>query len=267
MAKITNKNNNLLLENTIDPSTFFDLGSFSNGRIGNKQIKVTVSEKHMYLSNRLKESGLFRINTVNMNRGLLMLGLLADCLHNHLCQKKATNIIKQSKGLRYVHNIKEINSVVSHLDKGEKTDDLLFDNFIKYGNNIYGASILNFIPMYNLNSPKANAMTRVKIPVEIKNLCKAFSKEPPTDSRFKVSRQAKNDRFLIWVPNHIKIIAFSLMKSSLVNTRLMSDIYRGGYVTGLYILCKWIIKGRLPSEEYCLCSIMHNLYNYLAEHE
>ncbi len=265
--KIKHSNKKLILENTIDPSVFFNLGSFSNGRIGSKQIKVTVSEKHMYLTNRLRESGLFRINTVDMNRGLLMLGILADCFHNNLCQKKSTNIIRQSRGCRQVHNIKEINTVVSHLDKGEKTDDLLFDNFIKYGDNIYGRSILNYTPMHDLNSPRSNPSPKVKVPIEIKNLCKAFSQEPPTDSRFKVSRNSKNDRFMIWIPVHIKIIAFSMMKSSLVNTRLLSDIYRGGYVTGLYILCKWIIGGKLPADEYCLCKIMHNLYNYLAENE
>ena len=154
MAKIKNKNNKLVIENTVNPDVFFDLGAFSNGRIGSKQVKVTISTKHMYLADRLKESGLFRVTSPDMNRGLLMLGLVAECLHNNICQKKATNIIKQSKGCRRIHNAKEINTAVSYLDKDDETEDILFKNFVEYGDCSYGGNILSFMPTYINNSPR-----------------------------------------------------------------------------------------------------------------
>lgn len=265
--KIQKNNAKFTLENTIDPETFFDLGLFSTGRMGNKQVKVTVSHKHMYLADRLRESGLFRISTSHMNRGLLILGLLADCLYNNICQKKAINVIKQSRGCRRTHNSKEINIAIGYLNKNDETDDLLFQNFMKYGNSLYGGNILAFMPSYNINTPKPRKAGKAVIPLELENLCKSYSQASPTDDKYKISRKIKNEKFLIWIPNHIKIMSFILMKSSITHTRLISDIYRGGFVTGLYIMCRWIIENRMSIDEYCLCKMLHNIYDYLSEHE
>lgn len=265
--KIRKKNVKFVLENMIEPVVFFDLGLFSSGRIGSKQVRVTVSHKHMYLADRLRESGLFRISTPDMNRGLVMLGLLAECLYNNLCQKKANNIIKQSKRLRQKHNVLQINTAIAYLDKTDETNQLLYQNFIRYGNSLYGANILAYIPMFNINAMKPHKISKVVVPVELENLCKAFSQAPPTDKKYAISKKNKNEKFNIWIPNHIKIMAFSLMKSSIIHTRLMSDIYRGGFVTGLYIMSKWTIGNRLSVDEYCLCKILHNIYDYLSDCE
>lgn len=255
------------LEDMVKPEAFFDLTSFSSGRIGSKQARVTISHKHMYLADRLRESGLFRISTSHMNRGLLILGLVADCLYNNICQKKAVNIIKQSKGCRQKHNAKEINTATSYLDKNDETENMLFNNFIKYGDSLYGGNILGFMPTYINKIPRPHKAKKVVIPLQLENLCKSFSQTPPTSDKYKISRKVKNEKFLIWTPNHIKIMSFALMKSSIIHTRLISDIYRGGFVTGLYIMCRWVIENRMSVDEYYLCKILHNIYDYLSDCE
>lgn len=265
--KIQKNSKKLTLENMVDSATFFDLALFSSGRIGSKQIKVTVSPKHMYLADRLRESGLFRISTPHMNRGLMILGILADCLYNNLCQKKAINVIRQSKGCRHTHNVETLNTAIAYLDKTNEANQLLYQNYVRYGNSIHGTNIVAYLPMFNLSSTKPHKIKKVVVPVELEKLCMAFSQAPPTDKKYAISKKVKNEKAMIWIPNHIRVIAFALMKSSIVHTRLMSDIYRGGFVTGLYIMSRWVIENRLSVDEYCLCKILHNIYDYLTENK
>lgn len=254
------------LEDMVKSETFFDLGCWSNGRIGNKQLNLVISEKHMYLTTRLKESGIFRVQNSQMHRGLLILGLLTECFHNHMYEKKVTNIIKKSKMSRQKFNVVELSNAIGFLDKNDKSDDMLLQNFIRYGKCQYGIHMSAHIP--NLISPNTKSygsVNKAVIPLEIKRLCNNFSKEPPNSSRFKLKPNRNNEKICIWMPNQVKIIIFGLLKSGIVDTRLMSDIYRGAYVMGLYVLCRWIVNNNVPLEEYLYSKILHNIYDYLSE--
>ncbi len=255
------------LEDMIDPKTFFDLGCWSNGRIGNKLTGFTISENHMYLVNRLKESGIFRINYSQMHRGLLILGLLTECLYHNLYEKKVTNIIQKSKMSRQQFNVAEITSVIGLLEKNDDSDNMLLRNYIKYGKCKYGAHVSNFISdIIGPATQSYGTVDKVAISQSIKRLCESYSKEPPADSKYKLKRNKSNEYVKFWLPNQVKIICFNLLKSGIVDTRIMSDIYRSGYVTGLYVMCKWIIASRIPLDEFLYCKIIHEIYDYLSEH-
>ncbi len=254
------------LEDMVEPKTFFDLGCWSTGRTGSKILNLTISEKHMYLVSRLKESGMFRVSNTQMHRGLLILGLLTECFHNHIYEEKAINFIKQSRMARQKFNVVELTNAIGFLDKNDSSDNMLLQTFIKHGKCQYGTYVSGFIP--NLISPNTKSygvVDKVIISPEIKNLCNNFSKEPPTDNRFKLTRNKSNEHICMWMPNHIKIIVFGLLKSGIVNTRLMSDIYRGAYIMGLYVLCRWVILDNLLLEEYLFSKILHDIYDYLSE--
>lgn len=254
------------LEDMVEPKTFFDLGCWTTGKMGSKVLNLTISEKHMYLTTRLKESGIFRVQNSQMHRGVLILGLLTECFHNNMYEEKATNIIKKSRMARQKFNVVELNNAIGFLDKNDKSDNMLLQNFIRYGRCQYGAHISAHIPnLINPSTKSYGSINKAVIPLEIENLCNNFSKEPPNNSRFKLKPNRNNEKICIWIPNHIKFIVFGLLKSGVINTRLMSDIYRGAYVMGLYVLCRWVMNNNIPLEEYLYCKILHNIYDYLAE--
>lgn len=252
------------LEDMVEPKTFFDLGCWSAGNIGSKILKFTISEKHMYLSNKLKESNMFRVNYTQMHRGLLILGLLTECFHNHIYEEKATNIIKQSRMLRQKSNMTDLLAAIGYLEKNDSSDNMLLQNYIKYGKCQYGILILNNILNFVSSNINPHNNNKVIITPEIKTLCGSFSKEPPNSNKYKLKRDKNNERITIRVPNHIKVMVFCILKSNFIHTRLMSDIYRSGYITGLYVLCRWIVNNNLPLEEYMYGKIMHNIYDYLT---
>ncbi len=254
------------LEDMVTPEMFFNLGCWTTGKIGSKVLKFTMGEKHMYLTNRLKESGIFRVNYTQMHRGLLSIGLIVESFYNNIYEKKSTNIIQKSRMARQRYNVNELSTAIAYLDKNDDSDDMLLSNYILYGSCQYGAYILNNIMNHAGSSTAPINNTKIKIPDEIKTLCKNFSKEPPNNSRFKLIRSSKNERITILLPNHIKVLVFGLLKKNITNTRLMSDIYRGAYITGLYVLCRWIIRNQIPLNEYMYGRIMHNIYDYLSDH-
>ncbi len=221
----------------------------------------------MYLVNRIKESGVFRIKNSDMNRGLLGLGLAAECFFRRYSEKKASNIINKSRCARRAANTIELNKAIGYLNKDANSDDMLMQNFIRYGDCMYGGNILGFIPEYARNNPRPRKSVSPVVSSDLKTLCKNFSSNPPTEDKFKLKKSKNNEKVMIYMSNHMKLISFSLLKNSSKNTRLMSDIYRGGYITGLYILCRWIVDNKIPNDEYCFGRIMHNIYDYLSDHE
>ena len=253
------------MEDMVDPSMFFDAGCWKAGRMGSKQIRMTISEKHMYLADRLRESGLFRMKSPDMNRGLLILGLVTEALYYTVCDAHAHNIVSECSNSRRKINAAALNLAISYLRKNDKSDQMLFENFIRYGDCIYGGSILGYIPQHAQNNPQPRKDVSIVVQPDIKTLCKNFSKDVPDANKFKLKKSNGNKNIPIWVPNQIKILSYSLLHRSIHKTMLMSDMYRAGYVTGLYVLCKWILEEDIPKDEYCFSKILHNIYIYMSE--
>ncbi len=62
----------------------------------------------------------------------------------------------------------------------------------------------------------------------------------------------------------LTIIAFKL-KGEYQTPKTFSEVYRAAFTTGLEIMSNWVIKNKLPKDEYNFCKILHNVYDHVTD--
>jgi len=269
MAKVRPSKQGMVnvIESQVDPHVFFDIGSWTISKLPNDKINLTIHSKYVYLMDRLKEAGFMWMDNSQMCRGLMGLGLVSECLYNNVGTGKAQFVINKSKGSRFIDNCSNLEKSFRYLNCDDKTDNMLIENYKKYGDNEYGIILRK--KLCNVPGIKEFVVCQDATPVishSLKNLCNSYSNKPLTEDKFKCNKGADNQKLSFWMPTQFKVISFVLMRNNVITTRIKSDVYRGGLITGLYILCKWILSGSMPSDEYCFSKIMENIYSHASEY-
>jgi hypothetical protein len=243
---------------------FFDLMNFDSKRFPKKKRVVFKVPRNMHNAMlKLEESGVFKADKSEMYRGLIGFGLIAMASQRGLCKRKVEAIILACKGSRVQSNIKKLDEALGYLDRNKNTEKMLENNIKKHGNNAYGIILNLFLGKSEIVK---GGDCKIIVPLHIKKRCKGAIEEINGNDRFYIPKinGVENPRIDIKIPMPLAFIA-RILKESYDKPKMLSEIYRCAFTTGLEIVCNWVILGTIPEDEYNFCKIWHNIYDYLTD--
>ncbi len=252
------------IEDEVIMQDFFDLMNFKSKRLNNKRVVFRVRNDRHNAMIKLQESGIIRVSKKEMYRGLIGLGLIKLANQKSLCKLKIKAMRDACKGSRVVHNTRILQDALKYLDRRNKnTEKMLKDNIKKYGDNIYGARLNEYLGEGDtLRAGSSN----VVVQRNIEHLCEDIIQRSESDDMFYIKREKnlENPRIDIKLPMTLTIIAFKL-KGEFRTPKTFSEVYRAAFTTGLEIICNWIVQDKIPKHEYNFCKIMHNIYDHVTD--
>ncbi len=125
------------------------------------------------------------------------------------------------------------------------------------GNNAYGARMNLFLGKSEIVKGEG---CKIVVPPHIKKRCKCAIGAIKGNDIFYIPKVhgVENPRIDIKILMPLTFIAH-ILKESYDKPKMLSQIYRCAFATGLEIVCNWIIQGTIPEDEYNFCKILHNI--------
>lgn len=250
-------------EMEVGSGTFFNLMDFESRKFKTERVVFKISKDVHNTMIKLQESGLIRVNKLEMYRGLIGAGIITMANRKGICKSKIKTISKTCMGSRVASNIKKLETVMKYLEREEGTEKMLKSNIRKHGNNIYGVRLNEYVGEWGLPN---SGSSKVVVQPNIERTCNNWIKDNENANLFFIMRQknVENPKLDIKIPMILTIIAFKL-KEEYGTPKTFSEVYRAAFSTGLNILCDWIVKNEIPEDEYNFCKIMHNLYDFVTD--
>ncbi len=254
------------IENKIPPEMFYNLLSiFKNDKFGNQRTTFTVSAYHYSLMEIIRNGDLVRARESDMIRALVGTGTLASARQKGICGRQVKAVISNCKYHRTENNMRKFEISLSKLDlNDERTKKFLKEIVIRYGNNPYGKEIWNRI-WNSWDTPKVQfAPGEIVVSGYLKNQCRNITKKPLQRKMYELKSENSNKQLKVNMSERFYIIGFEYAKS-FCEKKLFSAYLRGFFVTGLFILAKWILKNKISREEYDFFKLIHCIDSFAAE--
>ncbi len=252
------------IEDEVIIQDFFDLMNFESKRLKTKRVVFRVRNDRHNAMIKLQESGIIRVSKGEMYRGLIGSGLIALANQKRLCKLKIRIMRAACKGARVAHNTKIQQDALNYLDRnGDAVVKMLKDNIKKYGDNIYGARLNEYL---GEGDTLRAGSSKVIVQPNIEKLCDDIIQESKSGDMFYIKREKnlENPRIDIKLPMTLTIIAFKL-KGEFRTSKTFSEVYRAAFTTGLEIICNWMVQDKIPEHEYNFCKILHNIYDHVTD--
>ncbi len=243
---------------------FFDLMNFDSKRFPKKKRVVFKVPRNIHNAMlKLEESDIFVAGKGEMYNGLIGSGLIDMSNQKGLCKRKVDAIFLACKGSRVNSNKRKLDEALGYLDRNKNTEKMLDANIKKHGNNAYGAVMNIFLGKSEIAK---GGGCKIIVPSYIKERCKSAIEEINKDDNFHIPKVSgvENPRIDKKIPMPLAFIAHKL-KEGYGKPKMLSEIYRCAFATGLEIVCNWIIQGTIPEDEYNFCKILDNIYDYLTD--
>ena len=154
--------------------------------------------------------------------------------------EQVEKIIEDSRDRGFELLKKEIEFVCSCENiKSGKTKDRLLNITELYGNNKY-SNVLRLI----INTEMENHLKNSKIMKVDNEAFRSICEKELNDNMYKLKRNSENYGVVTYVSKVIGHIN-NKIKYNYRKGDTRSEIYRGAYIAGLYIISKWILSGSL----------------------
>lgn len=242
------------IENLFAPDVFFNLMGWTDRKCHTEKAWFAVSNFHYVTAERL--SFLFGTEKFgNITRAITSFGMLSLAKFYGIATEQTEKIIEDSgekgfelfkKEIEYICSCGEINQ--------SKTKKKLTNITELYGNNKYNKVLQLMLNMDNNNDAKNNKTVLIDND-QFKTIC---GKEL-NENMYKLKRSAENCSIATYVS---KIVGHLNNKIGYCRKKndTRSEIYRGAYVTGLYIISKWILDDTLQKyDEYYTASLLSDI--------
>jgi len=254
------------------PDTFYSLlGLPKSDKFKNHKTAFTISSLHYSMMEKIRMN-LIRTKQADMVRALVGTGMIAMARYKNIASDQIEAAIKIHKDCRYSDKMVKFKESFYRLDLNDDHAKLFIrDLVLEFGNNKFGREMWGKIhDAWSSPEPKFEKNKAVAIPDWLINECRSQTKEPLSDKMFELSKVRRSsedlknmvvgltisDRFMIISHNYGKYFA---------NSKLTSQLLRGYYVCGLFLLKRWVCERRMSKKEYDFYKIIDALDNYAAK--
>ena len=231
------------IENLSTPDVFFNLMGWTDKECHTEKAHYSISNFHYAVSEKL--SSVFGTEKFsNITRAITSLGVLSLAKFYNVMDEQVEKIIEDSNDKGFELLKKEIEYVCSCKNiKSNKTKERLLNIAGLYGNNKYGNILKAMLNIDIDNSLKNNKIMKVDTE-SFKSICE----KELNDNMYKLKRNSENYSVVTYVSKVIGHINNKIRHNYRRNDT-KSEIYRGAYLAGLYIISKWIRSGKLLNHD------------------
>ena len=229
------------IENLFTPDVFFNLMGWTDRECHTEKARYSISNFHYAVSEKL--SSVFGTEKFsNITKAITSFGVLSLAKFYNVMDEQVEKIIEDSYDRGFELLKKELEYICSCKNvKSSKTKERLLNVAKLYGNNKY-SNVLRLI----LNTDVDNHSENKKI-INIGNESfNAICEKELNDNMYKLKRNSENYGIVTYVSKMIGHIN-NKIKHNYRKNETKSEMYRGAYITGLYIISKWIHGGTLQN--------------------
>lgn len=240
----------------VTPAQFYMFSGLTNDKFENDESTIAISIMHESLFSRLR-SDLFKMKRSDMIRATVSIGIIAHAKHQNIMGKTIKPLIQREKREREIYMSKRFQKSLDRLEpKKIISREALTEAVSRHGKNKWGDAIWK--KMHNSWEMPALVFEDSEIIVSgvLLKQCRQMVKDPLTASMYKLSEKrgskdvdAQNVRLCVTISNRFLIIAREYMRMFLQD-KLKGQAFRGFFVTGLYILAKWVVADKMCKGEY-----------------
>lgn len=242
------------IENLFTPDVFFNLMGWTDKKCHTEKAWFAVSNFHYVTAERL--SFIFGTEKFgNITRAITSFGMLSLAKFYEIATEQIEKIIEDSGEKGFELFKKEIEYICSCGEVNQsKTKKKLTSIVELYGNNKYN-NVLRLVLNINNNNDAKNNKTMPTHCDQFKAICEKELNE----NMYKLKRSNENcgiSTYVSKVVGHLNNkIGYCRKKND-----TKSEIYRGAYATGLYIISKWILGDMLQKyDEYYTASLLSDI--------
>lgn len=231
------------IENLLTPDVFFNLMGWTDRECHTEKARYSISSFHYAVSEKL--SCVFGTEKFsNITKAITSFGALSLAKFYNITDEQIEKIIEDSKDKGFELFKKEIEYVCSCRNvKSDKIKERLSKVAQLYGNNKYG-NILRLILNIDIENKTEN---NKKVNIDVGSFRSLCEKEL-NDNMYKLKRNSENYGVVTYVSKVIGHIN-NKIKHNYRKNDTKSEMYRGSYIVGLYIISKWIQSGILQNYE------------------
>lgn len=244
------------MEKKVKPEMFYDFLHLRRGdTFENDESTVLVSIAHYTLMQKMRTQ-IMKVKKADMVRGLVGLGIIAHAKQRNVSGDTVNALVTINRSERKAEMNKRFDKSMSRLKfDDEKTKKALKYIIKRHGDNKYGEKLwVKLFSPWNMPEIPFEEST-INIPGNVIETCKSMTKRPLDDDMFalrkehKMNVDARNMPLCLTISNRFLVVQVEYTKLFMPD-KMRGQMLRGFLVTGLHILAKWVIAGKISKLEY-----------------
>lgn len=250
---------------------FYMFSALKKDKFENDESTFVIGIMHESLFERLRD--LFKMKPSDMRRACVSMGIVAQAKHGNIMSKTIKPLIKMERLERDAYMTKRFQKSLDRLIPQKLVSrEALEDAVRRHGNNKWGDAIWKKLNKVWCMPALVFESSEIIIPEALEEQCRQMTAKPLTAEMYKLSTKrrrgkklvddddvdALNLRVSVTISNRFLIIAREIMRLYLPD-KLKSQAFRGFFITGLYILAKWVISGKMDKTEYDFAKLISAL--------
>lgn len=254
------------LETRVTPEEFHSTLPSTKDIYPPKKRGCTISNYHWCFMEELRRCQLFRVQTSEMLRGVLSIGIMSNCRAEDIDTVVIDKLMIHCKGERVKRNFKQLDNALKQTDFSIKKDRKFLERLVCSSNKSqYGVHIWwKLFTGYDDMKPQYNK-TEIEISGRILEECKLITKDSLALSKAcMLKKNPDNQKAEAYVSWRL-VIALEELRTKKHPNLKVTEITRMCFISGLFVIAKWIIKKKFCKDEHSYCVIMHKLNRYIAE--
>ncbi len=252
------------IEDLVTPELFFDLMGWNDNKFGEIVIKYRISTFHYLLSVKLES--FFGVSMYALSGGLISLGEIALAKRHGLCEGQVKTVETACAGSREAHSealLMKALSGFNYVWNNKRAISAFKQLGMKYKCNKY----IDKLPAICKDNTKVISQNELEILEELRSPCMRIAKTCLDNDMFKLKRDKVNIARNTRISSTIGLMNKELMLNERPNDT-PSECYRGAYVTGLYILARWLYGDRLSGvDEIKLGEMIHDIRKIITDYD
>ncbi len=245
------------IEELVSPEMFFNLVGWDGDNSKASKINFYVNEKVYIISEKLLS--VINMQKYGLAKGSISIGAIGLAKKNKLRDGQTTRIIKESNHARGKYTKEKlfelfdgINSVRRHSLAMQKLKAVIN----KYGSNKYNLMLAAEIG----EKPNKAKGTQLGVPKKIEDLCNLLDLEIYIGNMFEFNSNEDKCWIQTRIPYSIKLLIKVFLEDVRDFNETMAACYRGAFITGLFMILKWIENGKLQSsDEFCFAKLVRDV--------
>lgn len=244
------------IEKKVKPEMFYDFLHLRRGdTFENDESTVLISIAHYTLMQKMRTQ-IMKVKKSDMVRGLVGLGIIAHAKQRNISSDTVNALVTINRSERKAEMNKRFDKSMSRLKfDDEKTKKALKYIIKRHGDNQYGKKL--WVKLFNpWSMPEIDfEESDINVPNNVLETCKTMTKKNLKDDMFALKKEhrmnadAKNMPLCLTISNRFLVIQDEYTKLFMPD-KMRGQMLRGFLVTGLHILAKWVIAGKVSKLEY-----------------
>ncbi len=254
------------LEKNVTPDEFHSLSALSKTELYPAKVRsCTISNYHWCFMEALRRGGVFRMSTADTLRAVLSTGIVSVCRGHDVDRDIIDKVVEVNEGERVKKNFDLLDRALSNFDLNDRKDKKFLKNLVcksqksQYSGHVWGKIYSPFEdekPKYNRNS--------IRLKGGVVDECKTITKDSLKLSKAAALKKNKDNQKVEASISWRLVLAMEELRVENYPSFKVSEMTRLCFISGLFIVAKWIIKRAFCKDEYSYCELMHNINRYIA---